>query len=580
MRVQLHQLLLFSLILSSGKAINLDGAFDLEPSDFIRPFFWGPITKVADYFHLHCLQNFNLQLKSHTSLSDILNEIYNAPPNSFKVKLESSSDHHIINALVNIMVLVQHDMSGGIDRLRRLVESVVKDFLILELIYENKETSTITDSVIEAAVQNFFKHLKDMQISVNLIKDGILKTLFDVRNKYTSYYSSRISSLKKFRETGKSEIQQLLFQLTKNIKGNLQKIQPSEEDEVSTKLIDLLLFSMNNNNNNNKFKSLDDSFALARDYGILLLWKPLGTIESIADSFVGVVLDKLMKLFVMLNDTRAIQYGKELFIQAFVPRDYSNPSQEYQQFILKKYEREGLKSFQELKFDDAVRIYIVDLVHVSSLPTLKPLEQEHIVYIFNNFLNLAKGFNLLNMVTFKKSRSTLIYFGDQLDDYFQLFNGFYDLAIQAAALPQSVFLDANQIVQSSLFKLNEYCDQLISKGSGLKSFLLGGHYGQRTYSVNIESNYFFYKMILLLSHMSEFKNTGFKFAKFSSKNDVLVNKYCLEKTSRLLIDALIAKTGKAFSNYGDFSGLVISESDLESAHQVIQKQKLRGVNLV
>lgn len=329
-----------------------------------------------------------------------------------------------------------------------------------------------------------------------------------------------------------------------------------------------------------KTDELTDSFQLARNYGTLLLSMPTWSLKSVSNSFLGVLLDKLFKLFNFPRDIRAFKYGKELLVHAFVPRHYPDPSKKYQDFIRRKYERERLNSFDKSDVDNATRLYIIDLLHTSTFMTQELLKADDLVYLFNNFLKLAISYDILDMVVFEKARSIIMGLDSQLDEFYHLFNGFYDLAIQSPAKSSEVFGNSDDIVKNSIRRLNTYCDNLFSKSGAVNSFIFGSEHDQSNFAIDIDSNYALYKLILLLTHMSEFKSTGFKFLKFTDKKDAAINRYFLTKEPQLLVEALKVVTKRTFYNCADFSGLDMSGSDLEFVEQIIAKQKSQEKSLL
>lgn len=288
----------------------------------------------------------------------------------------------------------------------------------------------------------------------------------------------------------------------------------------------------------------------------------------------------LLQLFTKARSLEDLNIGKVIFLFYFNEFNFGRViSDEYKDFITLKYRRERLKfSVDDVKngYPELLRIYTLDVLDTSlSIKEnfIRPADYE---FIFKNFRYFAKPMDPHLMPYIQSIKRLFTENGHLLGDFYELFNGLYDTMLLSGPYLVGGFWPQDWSRTGLLF--DDFLNRLLKWEKSKIWSWWEWQPDAKHFMVNIKTNYFFYKIVNLLTNIDQLKDQGIKFENFEPSDDYLIHRFTLVPEYRRLVFKLKGKLWKGF-RYHSFANQYYYPETLK-AYQAGEKNHADAVKRV
>lgn len=260
------------------------------------------------------------------------------------------------------------------------------------------------------------------------------------------------------------------------------------------------------------------------------------------------IVAQILQIFGKATSLADRNIGKVIFLFYFNEFNFGRvTSDEYKEFILLKYRRERLKfAVKDVKngYPELLRLYTLDVLDTSLSIHEDFIRQADYDFIFKNFLYFAQPMDSHLMPYLQDTKKLFVKNGHLLMDFYELFNGLYDTMLLSGPYLVGGFWPQDWSKAGLLF--DDFLNRLLKWEKSKIWSWWEWQPDAKHFMVNIKTNYFFYKLVNLLTNMDQLSTQGIKFELFENGDDHLIHKFTLVPEYRRLLFKLKAKLWKGF----------------------------------
>ena len=513
----------------------------------------------------NALHSFSMFCRAHllyTPLSSqeyprLLTELFNMEISEVRLRVGVFDKESLVSVLVNI--LTRHSKNLTLNTVAVISEDLTelyKQVAVHQILREEIDRFDFSVFNWEAAYDIFIAGLKTRQDMIPFSKTDFLNKIDSLIEAMDKSNIDSLIQFREFRKNGLNEIKNLLASALNSIEWKQTHpthLQVSAYDGFFADILETLILMFRSRGIN----WIDLVYEICADSLTHIN-------ETNSRAIAHEIIDVALKRIWIHRDADVLRVGKQILALALLPNEYSKPSKSYKKFIQRKYSYERLKIRQSLSWDGypaMLKYYAYDILHTSLYLPFELITTDDLEFLFTNFQDLVCEQSLIGIRLFDKWRAILLKSGNRLDKFYSLFNGLYDALLHGANYMKSSY-DSRQTFDNSSALLNSYLDKLITWEKKTVAILLRWEPDSKYFSVNIHNNYFFYKLVTLMSNPSAFAQTGFSFQEFKSNDDDLIHELTTLPENALLMDFVRQSVADGPFNYSLFSKLTISHDIL------------------
>lgn len=277
-------------------------------------------------------------------------------------------------------------------------------------------------------------------------------------------------------------------------------------------------------------------------------------------AFFTSIYEGILKRLSEAHTIASLNEAKMLFVEFFLPEDYSAPTMEYLRFLMLRYAEEGLKPNgpESSGYNKILKVYHVDLLFTSVHHKFELIPEKQVREVIEKFQKFVDELTLDDMSAFNYFRGLLISNGELLERYEQFFGNFYNLGLMFVQYLSWKGTKAKEVNFGERF--DRFLDEILKRDGGfLNAFWNGSIPSEEELDMNIIENYVAYKLINLHTNPSGFSAQTLKFSKYDDLQDKIIEELLFEneKFNEMIITLKELYLNNQALNYGAFSNLSI-----------------------
>ena len=514
--------------------------------------------KIIEIYRQKINQIFGYKLVNINSVLHIFQELSTLDSVDLPTTLQSTTDDELTSKMIQF--LSKHpDMENMAGKFESFLQNVFNAVVAETGFTQNKFEEVLTPKLIIVIIEKF-ETSTHFKFGNNQKKEELLNNLIYARNQFFRNKDVTYAEFLQFHQNPFESVADILIPMTVfYLNEDFEK-----EEEKASKIAQL-----------NEFVVKKFTFEHLKyfAYKIIDIGRNLITVDS---KLYLLIIGGILQVFLRANTNQNIIFGKQVFLY-FFSKEFGQPlPEEYKNFLVTKYKQENLKfSVENAKkyYPELIRLYTLDVLDASLGIEENFISTEDMRFIFINFHFFAPNFNP-HLVPYMRSMTALFTHNKHfLTSFYELFNGLYDTVLLSG--PYLVNRYQIEAWTQPGYLFNFLLDKLLNWETSMVSYIWQWQPNSKHFKVQIKTNYFFYKLVNLVTFYDQLKDKSFSFMKFEPKNDMLIHKFTLEPQYKQLLiklkQNLFINTG---FNYQRFSNTIIDKAQLLAYDKYQNERKL------